>query len=42
MATEGWSYFVAFFMCAISLAGVGYGDYVPKSNGGELYLFTGL
>nr|UJH94484.1 Tok1 [Starmerella bombicola] len=35
MATEGWSYFIAFYMCAISLVGVGYGDYVPKSPGGR-------
>lgn len=35
MATEGWSYFIAFYMCAISLVGVGYGDYVPKSSGGR-------
>lgn len=33
--TESWEYYDAFYMCAISLVEVGYGDYVPQSPGGR-------
>lgn len=33
--TESWEYYNAFYMCAISLVEVGYGDYVPQSPGGR-------
>lgn len=35
--TEGWTYFQAVYSSAISLASVGYGDFVPKSPGGRAF-----
>lgn len=36
-ATEGWSYFEAFYFVSIVLATVGYGDFTPNTRGGRSF-----
>jgi len=43
---EGWSLFDAFYMTAVTLATVGYGDFTPKTTGGRAFtialIFVGI
>jgi hypothetical protein len=34
---EGWSYLNAFYFCVVTLATVGYGDFVPETNLGKVF-----
>ena len=43
---EGWRYLDALYFCSTTLAAVGYGDFVPKTDAGKIftifYQFIGI
>lgn len=44
--TEGWSWLNSLWFCVESLSTVGYGDFIPKTDGGKIFtmffIFTGI